>query len=240
MRAYWLPKSSSAESEWEDGFAFDESRYLAAVSDGASSAAHASTWARHLASGFVENPFPPASASEFASWLSGLQRAWSPPTPETNNWWGDVVTKQDSWATVAVLSANANEGRWQVNLGSIGDTCWFHIRSGVLLSVFPPLGSDDFDSHPELVGTSEESMERSAAAYCAEAFDGASGDVVVGATDALAEWALRTEANSSGVWSALERIGMTGLARLTCDERAAGRMVDDDVTLLRCRLGDPS
>lgn len=238
MRALWLAKSTSTEDEWEDGFAFDEAGLSAAVADGASSAANAGLWARQLVSAFVERPFDLADPGAFGAWLGECQRAWTPPAATADHWWTDAVSSQPSWATFAALRASERDGAWTVSLGAVGDTCWFLLRHGALVTVVPALEAGDFGTHPELVGTGEESRSRTVGAYVSTGLDGASGDIVLGLTDALAEWALAVAADHPKVWAVLTAIGPGGLRRLVDNERTAGRLVDDDVTMVRCRLGE--
>ncbi len=238
FRGFWVPKGGSSEEEWEDGFAFDETDGRAAIADGASSAVAAGRWARQLVTGWLEDPFD-LGASQFGPWLDRRQHAWDPPAlvPDEEAWWGEVVRRQASWATLALLEVASHDDHWRINVGAVGDSCVFLVRRDDRSAIWPIIGADDFGSHPELVGTDPATAGRTIAAFTRCAFDAKDGDVLVMATDALAEWALKVEDAHPEVWKLLSRIDQAGLTVLTADERERGRLVNDDVTLVRCDLG---
>ncbi len=238
FRGLWLPKHGSSEAEWEDGFAFDEADGRAAVADGASTAVAAGRWAQQLVTGWLEDPFDLDGPEQFAPWLDRRQAAWEPPPAGAgDDWWGEVVRRQASWATIVLLQVTPHDGHWRVGVGAVGDSCVFLVRSDTRLAIWPIIGADDFGSHPDLIGTDPATAPRTVDSFTRCTFDAKSGDVLVMATDALAEWALKMEGAHPEVWAVLSRIDQDGLASLASDERNQGRLVNDDLTLVRCVLG---
>ncbi len=241
MRSLWVPKKGSLEEEWEDGFAYDEATGRAAIADGASSAMGAASWARCLCEGWTDDPPGALDSEQLGPWLSRRQGAWSPPESTQSSsddaWWADATTARGSWATLAMFTVADSSDGWLIEAGAIGDTCLFLIHEGVLSAALPELEPDDFGTHPELVGTPPQSVARTVGALETKDFEAVDGDLLLGATDALAEWALRTATTHAEVWETLATVDAETLVELVCQERAAGRMINDDVALLRCRFG---
>ncbi|MEM7337258.1 MAG: hypothetical protein AAF467_01355 [Actinomycetota bacterium] len=239
MRALWAPKAGSTDVEWEDGFAYDEAGQRAAIADGASSAIGAGEWARVLTAGWLREPFPLGEPAAFERWLRRRQPEWQGPVGgdgEASSWWADAVANRGSWATLGLVSLTGSGRDWMLEAAVVGDICVFLVRDGVLVDACPPPDSIEFGSHPELVGTDTRSIERTVGAMRVDRFPAADGDVILAATDALAEWALGHHDQHRDLWATLATVDQASLCELARDERAAGRLVNDDVTLLRCEL----
>ena len=75
-RTLWLPKDIGFINEYEDAYAVDAERGLAAVADGVSSAIFSRQWAQILTSGLIESPPDMTNGASFSEWLAGLRAAW--------------------------------------------------------------------------------------------------------------------------------------------------------------------
>ena len=74
-RVFWMPKDIGYEGDYEDAFALDEPRGVAAVADGVSSAIFSRQWADILTRAVIAGP-PDVSDESFWPWLS-----WPMPAP---------------------------------------------------------------------------------------------------------------------------------------------------------------
>ncbi len=131
------------------------------------------------------------------------------------------------------------EGRWSA--WAIGDSCLFHLRAGQLLCSFPYTQLDQFSSTPQLLATA--AVVEDVAALI-ETADGAwqPGDEIVLASDALAHWCLGQVDEhgryDEGVMSAATQPqSRTRFSEWVADERRAGRLRNDDTTLVSLRTG---
>ena len=129
---------------------------------------------------------------------------------------------------------------------ALGDTVLFHVRAGRLITVFPPLGPEDFGSMPDGVHTLRSSLDRMTDRLRLGSGVLAAGDLLFAATDAMAQWILRAiPREGRRVWETLACLAHPAVfARFVEDQRAeadgAKRMKNDDVTLMRLRmLADP-
>jgi hypothetical protein len=124
----------------------------------------------------------------------------------------------------------------------------FHVRKGHLTAAFPPMGPDDFGTLPDGVHTSPASLERMTERLLTGGGALEPGDFLFAATDAMAQWILRTiERGEAKVWDTLTTLAHPDVfARLIEDQRreqdSAKRMKNDDVTLMRLRMlaGQPA
>ncbi len=131
---------------------------------------------------------------------------------------------------------------------ALGDTVLFHVRAGRMIAVFPPMGPDDFGTLPDGVHTSRASLDRMTGRLLTGGGVLEAGDFLFAATDAMAQWILRTiERDEAKVWDTLTTLAHPDVfARLVEDQRreqnSAKRMKNDDVTLMRLRMlaGQPA
>ena len=127
---------------------------------------------------------------------------------------------------------------------ALGDTVLFHVRAGHLIASFPAMGPDDFGTLPDGVHTSPASLDRMTERLLTGGGVLQAGDFLFAATDAIAQWILRTiERDEAKVWATLTTLAHPDVfARLVDDQRreqsSAKRMKNDDVTLMRLRLLD--
>jgi hypothetical protein len=241
----WIPKSSHAADETEDGWALDTAKGTAAVADGASSAYSSREWARILTTAFVNEP-PARGLGALQSWIERCSTEWHVSVdqhqPGGESWWAGELEQRGSYATLLGVSVtNASPGQpAQWSAIAVGDSCLVVLRplGQVLRRVcaFPLDHPEGFGSHPDLLATF--GAEGSAPLRYVKTATGEldAGDVLLLMTDALAEWALVREAAGEPAWDELADTSADAFRELVVRERDAGSMVDDDVTLLRMRL----
>jgi hypothetical protein len=110
------------------------------------------------------------------------------------------------------------------------------------------MGTDDFSTLPDGVHTSPASLDKMTERLLIGGGALEAGDFLFAATDAIAQWILRTiEHDEAKVWDALTTLAHPDVfARLVQDQRgeqnSAKRMKNDDVTLMRLRMlaGQPA
>ena len=251
MVTFSEPKAGNAPGEWQDGAAGGpegpgKARFI--VVDGATAAYDSLRWVDQLVTSFIETG-PTLEPAAMRAWFVQMQDRWAAETPAFDSIIEERKFKEvGSFATMLafeVCGLDGPEPFWRAV--ALGDTVLFHVRNDRLLSVFPPLGPEDFGSLPDGVHTLRSSLNR-----MTERLMQASGvlepdDMLFAATDAMAQWMLRAirGAEHKGaerkVWNALADLAHPAVfARFVEDQRdeadVAKRMKNDDVTLMRLRI----
>ncbi len=229
--AFWHPKRGHAPSEYEDAYAVSATEAFpvhAAVADGATESAFARHWAAVLTERMVAQGISraPAFRTALPAWQDRWQRAVAEQASR-RSWYAAAKAEQGAFAAVLGLTL-APEGTWRAL--SVGDCALFHVRRGALRAAWPTADPEAFTQHPALVPS------RGAHAL-PEPIETQGrwkpGDAFLLATDALAAWLLRTDPVA-----ALALDDETLPARVQA-AREAGRLRNDDVTLLTLHLLAP-
>lgn len=231
VRAFWAPKAGNADDEWEDGAAASVRRGRVAVADGASASVDAARWAGHLVRSWIV--FDADAGTDFGSWLASTVESYEPTeVTDDASWFASAAAGRAAFATFVGLGFEGFEAR----VWAVGDTVAFLVRGEQVVGAVPALGPEDFGTTPDLVG-SEASL---AAGVVDGAIEGrmacSPGDVVVVATDAVAEWIVAVDPRS--VATLVDRLDQPTFRRLVDELRARGEMVNDDCTLVRIRVGE--
>jgi hypothetical protein len=237
-------KSGSAALEWEDGAAaFDgdrgrNPRYV--VVDGATEAYDSLRWVEQLVTTFAGNGTgaPALTAEGLRSWLGLVQRQWAEQSPSRfANVIEEYKFREGSFATflgVELTGIRDRVPRWRAV--ALGDTVLFHVRAGRLLGHFPPIEVDEFGLVPDGVHTDPAVMDQMSGRLLFGQGELADGDLLYAATDAFAHWMLGRR-DQPALWTLLAALDHDELfGALVTDQRAAGALRNDDVTLLRVRI----
>lgn len=247
MVTFSEPKAGNAPGEWQDGAAGGpegpgKARFI--VVDGATAAYDTLRWVDQLVTSFMAGDLNGLEPAAMRTWFARMQDRWAAEVPAFDSIIEERKFKEvGSFATMLVFEVGGLDGPepfWRA--AALGDTVLFHVRNGRLLSVFPPLGPEDFGSLPDGVHTLRSSLNR-----MSERLIQASGvlqpdDLLFAATDAMAQWTLRAiKGDQRKVWNALAGLAHpTVFARFVEDQReeadGAKRMKNDDVTLMRLRM----
>jgi hypothetical protein len=195
-----------------------------ALSDGATTSTFSGEWALRLVQWFARRTVhpDPAALARIAPvlgkrWLDWVRRR---PLP----WHAEEKLRDGSFATLLGVTVT-NEG-WQAI--AIGDTCLFQVRDGALLSSFPYASSEEFAARPILASTRAEasySIPDSIRLARGELQD---RDMLVMATDGLAQWLLRSVELETEPWAIFSQ-GVDALRAVVDEERVHRRMRNDDI-----------
>ena len=245
---FYAPKHGNAEAEWEDGAAAAPAdgrgrgpRF--AVADGATQGFGSARWAQQLVAGFVgdQGAAPDLAVDALHRWASDMQRRWhdDPRLAGATDLQRLKQATVGSFATFLgceLLDLGGRRPRWAAV--ALGDAVLFHVRAHRVVAQFPSIDPDAFGSNPDGLPTGSDGladmMERAAFA----SGDLADGDVLYLATDAFAQWVAAADLRDPrALWTALAGLDHPEAFRaLVAGRRAAGEMVNDDVTLMRVRL----
>lgn len=244
---FTLEKRGSAPREWEDAAAYvdnaadDPATARCVVVDGATEAYDALRWVEHLTGSFVAGHGPELTVDGLRGWFGQVQQQWVAEAPTR---FASVIEElkfrdEGSFATFLGCRLTGLDGpgaRWEA--AALGDAVLFHVRAGRLLTHVPPLSVDDFGLAPDGISTHVAAREAMLRAVVFDGGDLADGDLLFLATDALARWLLLEAADDeAALWELLDELDHDAtFAALVADRRAAGRLHNDDVTLLRVRI----
>ncbi|WP_232665170.1 hypothetical protein [Pseudonocardia sp. TRM90224] len=235
-----LEKLGSSPLEWEDAAAFRDGSTTArfVVVDGATEAYDALRWVEHLAGSFVADDGPALDRDGLRAWFTQVQAMWAAAAPDV---FASVIEElkfrdEGSFATflgARLVGLDGAHPRWEA--AALGDTVLFHVRDRRLLAHFPPLDVESFGLSPDGISTHAASVEPMARRLEFAYGDIRAGDLLFMATDALAQWLLvEARRNQHVLWDLLADVDHDAtFAALVADQRAAGRLHNDDVTLLR-------
>ena len=240
-RHFILPKEGSAAEECEDAVAFDAGSLRFAVADGATEAFDARRWAARLAAEWVGAVRAPLTAAEFGPWLKE-QGAWLHASWEGRklSWYAEEKRRAGSYAAFVGLRLEASGKQMSWRAVALGDSCLVQRRGGEVLDAFPLNRHEAFTSTPPLVPSSD-NLRETALARLVEREGGAEpGDTFLLMTDALSAWYFESSARrdpcAEQFDSLLAASENGSLSELVRRERAAARMKDDDVAVVRVFL----
>jgi hypothetical protein len=251
------PKDGYAPGDWQDGayggvIAPGRARFV--VLDGASTAYDPVHWVDILASSFASAEGLPAAPrldqESMTTWFSQMQRVWaSEPRAIRDPVERRKFEKAGSMATLLafeLLGLDGPEPFWQAI--ALGDAVLFHVRDLRKIDMVPQMGPGDFGRRPVGVFSHESRLGEMTAGLRQNGGQLLPGDVLFGATDAMAKWILLAIArDEKKVWHTLANLAdPADFGRLVADQRREQdpdkQLEDDDVTLLRVRMlpGPPS
>ncbi len=211
-----------------------------AVSDGATESMLSGRWA-----GVLVKQYTASSRAHMRTSIRRAQDRWPRVLHEYKvareqaskpiAWYEEPGLERGAHATLLVAEFRArvgsDPGLWTAE--TVGDSCLFQITGDTLVGAFPFTESAQFDTSPALVHTGlrnrrllDKHCRRAAGSY-------RSGDTFFLCTDALAAWFLSQAERGGEPWTIWRRLADAGAFRdWTAAERSAGRLKNDDVTLL--------
>jgi hypothetical protein len=249
------PKEGNRPAEWEDGacggaFAAvgvgDPAYGRFIVLDGASRSYEARRWVDLLISSFM-SPAPNGGAGappeletrSLTSWVREMQDGWRSQLTASADYMEQRKLSRGALATFLggeLLGLGGPAPSWRA--AALGDTVLFHVRADRLLTHFPPLRSADFGMAPEGLSTQRNRLDEVSDRMLYKQGSLAVGDTLFAATDAFAKWMIQgTERRDEALWPLLSSLTHHAkFTRIVAEQRKAGALEDDDVTLMRIRV----
>lgn len=244
-RVLHIAKDAEYADEYEDAFAFDALRGIAAIADGVSSAIFSGQWAEILTRGVVANPPCPGGNDHFSAWLAECRARWAESVDVAALPWNQKQKLRQVgggfstllWVEVGPVDPGGTDGRdLRIRAYAIGDSCLFHIRAGQVLQTFPIQASAEFEQDPLSICSADLGKDALLEFRTLEA-DCQADDLLVLATDAIAQWALTTlEAGIPPDWPAYVEMPEAAWRDHVVELRRAGRIRYDDTTLILLRV----
>jgi hypothetical protein len=241
VRHFLMSKEGAPAEECEDAVGVNLGAGRFALADGATEAFDAGSWARALASGWVGRETAALSVEELGAWAAEegrrLQEAW---VGRELPWYAEEKARAGSFAAFVGLAFEECEGAVRWRMVALGDACLVRRRGGAVVGSWPLSDPAEFNAAPALVPSREAALgvalERAVTAEgAAEA-----GDLFLLLSDAAAAWLLKLSAARDPLLeefdSFLAASENEALAALFRAERAAGRIKDDDVAVVRVAI----
>ena len=237
-----IAKHGGNPGDAEDVFAVSGDGQCVAVCDGASVSFDPRTWATVLAQAFAADP--PAEPSGLpGAWIAGVAARYRAAAERDDwSWAQEEAYRLGSFSTLlGVRACDRHDG---VHLVAVGDTVAVLVDGDRRCGSFPYTDASEFTLSPDLCSTVDRhnvagpdgNLER-AKTVC-WSLSGMVAPTLLCMTDALAEWALRRDAEpvavgEAGVWTRLCALRTRDeLLELVLGEQGVRRMRQDDVTLV--------
>ena len=246
-KTFWLAKDAAQAEQYQDAFALDAKRGVAAIADGVSSSLFSAPWAKILTEAVVSSPPDVHDASSLFPWLAAQRTKWNETVDTANLAWHQKAKMQQGaqstllWARVLPPDERDRQcpDSPRLQCFAIGDCLLLHARGSQMLRAFPIESSAAFDENPQVLASIESKQDQSLAFhrlydYCQ------AGDLLILCTDAIGAWAIKQlEDGATMLWRDfwdMEPADWTAwIARL----REEGRMRYDDATMVLLRISQP-
>jgi hypothetical protein len=231
------PKLGHTAAECEDAIAIDAEACRFAVSDGATEAFDARSWADRLARNWVQNEST-LTLEEFREWVAiqgrELRDSWN---GLSLSWYSEEKARNGSFAAFVGVEIDLENESPSWRAIALGDTCLVHCRDGALLKSFPLSHSESFGSSPVLVASDPSLQEIAMQNVVVESGCCEDGDVLLLLSDGIASWYLqRFEQNDLNPNTLLETKQNEELNEYFDDQRLTGRMRNDDLAVVRIEI----
>jgi hypothetical protein len=236
VRCLLLPKRGNSEAECEDACAVNRKLLRFALADGATEGFDSRRWARYLTQGWIHPATPDPSEHDYLAGLRHLSQRFAQRHHGGNPpWFVAAKAAQGSSATflgIRLILRDSRCRRWEAL--AIGDCCLFVFSAGRLQTSFPISDAAAFGSHPDAIPSQIASDVALMELVTRGAGELQPGDQLLLATDAAAQWILRSRNNdeASSLLSALLAADHMDLQRQIERARDAGDIRNDDVGLL--------
>lgn len=236
-----MPKEGAGIEECEDAVGVNVAALRFALADGATEAFDAGSWARALAAGWVEREVAPLSVEELRAWVteagSRLQEGWA---GRELPWYAEEKARAGSFATFVGLAFEECEEAVRWRAVALGDACVVQRRGGSVVGSWPLSDPAEFNTAPALVPSREAALEVALGRTVTAAGGAEAGDLFLLLSDAAAAWFLKLSLSLDPLLeefdSLLAASENEALAALFRAERAAGRIKDDDVAVVRIAI----
>ncbi|HEV3469032.1 MAG TPA: hypothetical protein VG148_06905 [Pyrinomonadaceae bacterium] len=212
-----------------------------AVADGATEAFDAGSWARALAGSWVERETVPLTVEEFGAWAAEegkrLREVWA---GRVLPWYAEEKARGGSFAAFVGLCIEGERTGLRWRAIALGDACLVHRRGREVRAALPLGSAEEFNSCPALVPSGGAALDAALAHAVTAEGAARAGDTFLLLSDAAAAWFLKLSEERAPVLeefdSRLAASDNEALAGLLRRERAAGRIKDDDVAVIRVEV----
>jgi hypothetical protein len=233
-----MSKEGAGFEECEDAVGVNVAALRFALADGATEAFDAGSWARALAAGWVAREAAPFAVGEFKAWVAEqgrrLQEGWA---GRALPWYAEEKARAGSFAAFVGLGFEEAEGGLRWRALALGDACLVQRRGRSVVAALPLSDPEEFNASPALVPSREAALEGALGRAVEAAGAAEAGDVFLLLSDAAAAWFLKLSLTLDPLLeefdSLLAASENESLAALFRGERAAGRIKDDDVAVVR-------
>lgn len=236
-RTLSLPKGGNAPEDYEDAAwplraVWRESRsFRCAVADGATETSFSGLWARLLVRAYCSKRLQAGSLNRD---LVRLRALWQAEVGGKQlPWYAEEKLRSGAFSSLLGFSID-HRGTWKAL--AIGDSCLVQRRGNTLCASFPLVKSEEFTNRPLLLGSNGGEFSEIAAALRVAHGTWEPGDAFYLMTDALASWFLATAERGGQPWVELDQAAgavKSTFDRWVIEQRRAGTMRNDDLTLLR-------
>ena len=247
-RTFWLAKDAAHSEHYQDAFALDPLRGVAAIADGVSSSLFSSQWAKILTAGIVAGAPEVHDSFGLFDWLGRQRSQWS-ASVDTNNlaWHQKAKMQQGAQSTLLWVefwppetSNSSPTPTLNFRAYAVGDCCLLHARGSQMLRAFPIEQSALFENKPHVL-TSIDGKHDEALAFEMLEDHCQVGDVLVLCTDAIGAWALKAlEDGATLLWRDFWDMSPADWSAYVARLREEQRMRYDDATLVLLRVCDPT
>lgn len=240
-RQFLLPKSGHQLSECEDAVGVNTKDLRFAVADGATEAFDAQSWARRLATTWVQTKPAVLAAEEFLTWVTEqgqrLHHSWR---DLRLSWYAEEKARTGSYAAFigVQLKLEVEAPYWRAI--ALGDACLIQCRKATILKALPVSDYQCFNSTPLLVPSQPAMQEATFNRLVIDSGPIEHQDTLLLLSDAVAAWYLMLMEEDNRTCSYFDlllkeqRDGL--LAELFEGERVAGRIKDDDIAVIRIEV----
>lgn len=171
-----------------------------------------------------------------SDWLASAQEEWCVGVPwDRIPWHGEAKAKAGTFATLLGLTVTATSGsprRLSWRAVAVGDSCLFVVRDDRLWLSFPLEDAAQFDNSPALICSNPDNVGELWGDIRQSEGECVAGDSFILASDALACWFLDRAAQGEKPWKTLLALDASGWAAWVEEQRRAGLMRNDDMTLV--------
>jgi len=207
-----------------------------ALSDGATESAFASEWAEELVRSDWGCLLGESSIGG-AAWIARCQASFAGKIESRELPWyaRTKIDREGAFATFIGLrldNAGADAGEWSAV--ACGDSCLFHISRRKMIKKFPIDRPGGFNNRPILLSSRYGFIEP--ASLRRDMGKWKAGDHLILATDAVAHWLLHRDQGRDRRRRLLECADQPAFEELVREERAVGRLKNDDSTVIVIRL----
>lgn len=235
-----VPKQGHAARDCEDSVGVSVIRGRFAVADGATEAFDSRRWARLLTRAWINVASSNIQIEELPETINRLGRILEAKWKSRQlPWYVQERTSEPSFAAFAGLQLNLDRDASQYgwHFAAIGDACLILERDGQFASSSPVATAEEFSFRPVLLPSRMPGDWGHISEHiCCRRGLAVDGDVLILATDALAQWYLRHAAADAERREQLrQRLSASNdgnFATFIEDERASGRIRNDDVAVV--------